>query len=123
MAATLMVSAGAAEEAAEEAPLEAVEAAVELEELPPQAARPTAAAPAPTIFIKLRREMRFIVLSSNNVGSYPRARFAKQAGNAGLSAEKDRGCRRVWGCRPRMARGRHCKDGAFQRTGQRPDTC
>ena len=58
---------GAADEAAEDAPLPAVEAAVELEELPPQAARPMAAAPAPTILIKLRREMRFIVLSSNNV--------------------------------------------------------
>ena len=66
MAATLMVWAGAADEAAEDAPLPAVEAAVELEE-PPQAARPMAAAPAPTILIKLRREMRFIVLSSNNV--------------------------------------------------------
>ena len=66
MAATLMVWAGAAEEAADEAPL--LEAAVELDELPPQAAMPAAAAAAPTILIKLRREMRFIVQSSHKVG-------------------------------------------------------
>lgn len=41
----------------------AVDAALS-DSLPPQAARPRAAAPAPTIFIKLRREMRFIGKSS-----------------------------------------------------------
>src|SRR5699024_814994 len=90
MAATLMVSAGAAEEAAEDAPPAPVEAAVELEELPPQAAKPTAAAPAPTILIKLRREMRFIVLSSNSIDSCPQAHRAVYAGNAGPPAEKSR---------------------------------
>src|SRR5699024_6467672 len=122
ISATLMVSAGAAEEAAEDAPPAPVEAAVELEELPPQAARPTAAAPAPTILIKLRREMRFIVLSSNSIDSCPQAHRAVYAGNAGPPAEWGRRCRRVCGRRPRGCGARRCKDGVFQRTGQRSET-